>query len=375
MESSPEIYELRLDKITLLRYTLGFKGTVVIGGGSVEQRQGLLIGLRSGSHIAWTEASPLPGFSQESLQEIEEALISWSESLRLHPQVLRLTGTGDIVNTGLKPLPSHPALHFGLSSALVSLITQKLRISHAELWGLDHRAAIPVNALIDGPPLSWLQQGRERMTQDYRSLKVKVGRQEIKNELAGVFSLARKLRKDISLRLDANRAWSFEEACDFCQQIEPLNIEYIEEPLRDPAGLERLHAETGIPIALDETLQQAFRPENRYKVPESGIAAWILKPTLLGDLTLLTSMADMARRRDVKCVLTSSFESDIGVRVLAELSSVLSPGMTCGLGTLRYFQDHLTSDSEVLDQPVIQLSNLSLEPSLDKTHVAKVYSW
>ena len=101
--------------------------------------------------------------------------------------------------------------------------------------------------------------------------------------------LGEELGDSISLRLDANRAWGYEEAAEFVRGAP--RFEYLEEPLADPARLPELAREFGVPVALDESLV-GMEPE---ELEEHRYArAVVLKPTLLGGISRTLRMAERA---------------------------------------------------------------------------------
>ena len=83
----------------------------------------------------------------------------------------------------------------------------------------------------------------------------------------------------IALRVDANRGWKFKQATEFALGIRDFNVEYCEEPLRNIKLLEKLYEQTGMQVALDETLWSNPDP---IELPKSGISSLILKPGILG---------------------------------------------------------------------------------------------
>lgn len=71
----------------------------------ISRREGLYIELRSEDRCGWGEISPLPGFSTESLEEAQDALLCWTK--------LWLSGEEE--------LPELPSAAFGISCALAEL--------------------------------------------------------------------------------------------------------------------------------------------------------------------------------------------------------------------------------------------------------------
>jgi len=86
-----------------------------------------------------------------------------------------------------------------------------------------------------------------------RHVKVKVG---FDDDVARITAVRDALGSEVSLRLDANGAWTLERAVEVLDAVTPLGIAAVEQPL--PRGrvndLARLRAETTVPVMVDESL-------------------------------------------------------------------------------------------------------------------------
>lgn len=151
----------------------------------------------------------------------------------------------------------------------------------------------------------------------YRSVKLKVGTRTVAEDAGLVRELGEGLGESISLRLDANRAWGYEEAAEFVGGTAGVRFEYVEEPLADPARLPGLVREFRVPVALDESLV-GMEPE---KVEETFAVAFVLKPMLLGGIARTLRVARRALRLGVTPVLSSAYESGVGTAALVALAA------------------------------------------------------
>jgi o-succinylbenzoate synthase len=188
--------------------------------------------------------------------------------------------------------------------------------------------AIRVNALI-GP--SSTEQEIDAAS-GFGTVKIKVGRGPLDEDIARIRKLRRRLGPGIAFRLDANRAWSPEQTLRFHREIGDPRLDYIEEPLRDPSRLGRLR---GIPIALDESLA-----ENSSLIGLPGLRAIVLKPTVSGGIGGTMSTMRDAASRGIKAVVSSTFESSIGLAALGRLA-LKAPGTVHGLGTAAWLAGDL----------------------------------
>jgi muconate cycloisomerase len=86
-----------------------------------------------------------------------------------------------------------------------------------------------------------------------RHVKLKVG---FDDDVARVGAVREALGPDVSLRLDANGAWTFDRAVAVLNAVGPLGIAAVEQPLaRGPVDdLARLRQATAVPVMVDESL-------------------------------------------------------------------------------------------------------------------------
>jgi o-succinylbenzoate synthase len=169
----------------------------------------------------------------------------------------------------------------------------------------------------------------------YDVVKMKVGRRGPLEDAALLRSLS--LPPGLRLRLDANRAWSWDEACSFLDAVAPLPIESLEEPLREPTldNLARLQGRTGIALALDESLP-GLGPQK--VVERRPVRRLVLKAGGLGGLRACCALAEQAKRAGMTCVVTSALDSAVGVAAAAHLAAAVDTdaALAHGLSTTEW---------------------------------------
>ena len=84
----------------------------------------------------------------------------------------------------------------------------------------------------------------------FRCLKAKVAIGDDAGRLAAIRAAA---GPDMEIRIDANGAWSVDEALASLRVLEPVGIELCEEPVAGLDAIARVSASTLVPIAIDET--------------------------------------------------------------------------------------------------------------------------
>jgi len=168
------------------------------------------------------------------------------------------------------------------------------------------------------------------------SRKVKVGGRPVPEDSERINTMTAALAPGHRLRLDANQSWSLEEATAFIRGLsQPERVEYLEEPCQDPLTIPELYhlTEQRIKFALDETLASPPRPLSEL-VGMVGLAALVLKPTVLGGLNVCLDLHALGSAKGLLSVVSSSFESSVGLAHLTVLASVLNSGS----GALRQSQ-------------------------------------
>lgn len=283
----------------LWRYDLPLHRPLTTGGGL--RRRGLIL---EADGAGLGEAAPIPGYHPRTLDVVEA-------------QICRALRDGEP--------PGDASARFCIEGAALSLAAARQGRRPAALLVSDPAPAAPLNALIDAADPA--AQARDLVARGCAAVKIKVGRRPLDQEIAAIRAVS-EAAPGLRIRLDANRAWSFTDARRFCDALVGIEIDYLEEPLRDPARLAALHAETGVSIGLDESLS-----EDTETFPE-GTAALVIKPTVVGGLAAALRLSAAAQEIGAQAVISATFETSVGLGLLAELACATSPTPPPqGLGT------------------------------------------
>ncbi|EHJ94729.1 o-succinylbenzoate synthase [Vreelandella boliviensis] len=311
-------------QLALYRYSLPFRQPLMFKGNRLSNRQGLLVCING----QWGEIAPLPGFSTETLAEAQ------AESLACLATMQR----------GEKARPKLPSVQFGFDCA-------------QRQWPANLPAPLPPYPLLQGAPRE-LMLGLDNIVTGWVALppsrlKLKVARYAMEEELALINQLAIRL-PTTKLILDANGGWTREEAQRFCARLPLKQIDYLEEPCAALADTIAVAAATGIPIALDETLS---RQEEWHYHPQ--LKALVIKPTLIGSLSACEALVKRARADNLRVVVSSSFESDLGLGLVARLASEWASDEPPGLDTGHWLAERVTTAAgEVMTENLHCLSKM-----------------
>lgn len=295
----------------IYRWQIPLDAGVVLRERRLKTRDGLFIQLKEQGREGWGEIAPLPGFSHETLDEVQPAVMAWVQAWR----------------DGASPaLPAQPSAAFGLSCALAELAGQLPQPA-------DYRAAMLCTGDPDELFAALAALPGEKLA------KVKVGLYEAVRD-GMVVNLLLESIPDLRLRLDANRAWTPLKARQFAKYVAPANrprIAFLEEPCQSREASLAFAEETSIAIAWDESLREA----DFTFTPQPGVSAVVIKPTLTGSLQKVAQQVAAAHALGLTAVISSSLESSLGLTQLARIAAWLTPGTVPGLDTLQLMTTQL----------------------------------
>jgi len=284
------------------------------------------------------ECAPLPDLSCDALPDYE---------FHLQKACLDFETTGKIDYEGLRPYPS---ILFGLETALLHFE----RGSFA-LWDTPFsrgEAGIPINGLIwMGTYEEMSLQIEEKIRLGYTCIKLKIGAIDFERELALIGQIRQRFSPEtMTLRVDANGAFSPEDAPSKLARLSELGLHSIEQPIRAGqwAEMAALTASSPIPIALDEELIGCHLPADKRRLLQDIKPQFIvLKPSLHGGIQGCTEWIELAEDLNIGWWITSALESNIGLNAIAQWTATLGNPMQQGLGTGLLYTNNVEMPLEI----------------------------
>ena len=344
---------VRITAIGAIPYGLPLREPVVWGGEAHGRRHGLLVRAEGEGVVGWGDAAPLPGFSAETLDEVEAQLADLAATLRGRAFAPSDLLPGGAVDRALAVLDPAPSTRFGIDLAFADLAAQALGRTLPQALHPDPAVTLRLNGLVMGTGESAAASARALAEAGYPAVKVKVGRQGVDDDVGLVAGVRAALPDAVALRLDANRAWDWDTAVRWAEGVEGLAIDYVEEPLAEPDRLPELWHDTGLPLAVDESVQEG-------REIRGWASAAVLKPTLVGGLSATLRLAAEARAVGVRPVLSAAFESGVGLRGIAALAAATG-AEPAGLDTYRWLRADVTGPLP-FDRPSIDVPALFAAP-------------
>jgi L-Ala-D/L-Glu epimerase / N-acetyl-D-glutamate racemase len=277
-------------------------------------------------YVGLGEAAPLEPYDGVSADQTSAALEACRRTLMHAARLDRAEILAEC--SRLAELPQALA---AIDLALWDLTGRRAAQPVWRLLGADEPREVEVNYTIAaGDPAGAAGEARHASRAGFRSVKVKVGHED---DPERVGAIRRAVGDQISIRLDANGAWSVAEAAAGLRALEAWGIELCEEPVSGLAQVAELSALTTVPLSIDETASDSAALDRRV------CEALCLKIARCGGISGLLETARRARVAGYDVYLASTLDGPLGVAAALHAAAVLRPTRPCGLATLALFAD------------------------------------
>ncbi len=202
------------------------------------------------------------------------------------------------------------------------------------------RATAPVNATV---PAVGPQRAAEIVAASgCATVKVKVAQagQSLGDDLARVAAVRDALGPGGAIRVDANGAWTVEEAIDALPRLDRAadGLEYAEQPCASVPDLARVRRAVSVPIAADESIRQASDPHAVVRAEAADVI--VLKVQPLGGVRACLALAD---ELGLPITVSSALESSVGIAAGVALAAALPNTNAAGLSTVALLRHDVTS--------------------------------
>ncbi len=323
-------------KVRFKEYILQFNFAAGTSRGILHRKKSWFILISDGQqHMpAIGECSPIPGLSRDAADNISEKIQHVCHAIE---------NDEDLPND----LNKFPAVRFGIETALRDLKHK----GDKKLFPSEFtrgKVGISINGLIwMGSKQDMYKRIEQKIDQGFRCLKLKIGAIGFDDEL----DLLRQIRKsfqpqDLEIRLDANGAFTPDEALQKLRALSKFHIHSLEQPIK-PGFTEKmafLCEKSPIPIALDEELIGHFNTIQKEKLLKDINPSYIIiKPTLLGGFKESEEWISIANKKNTGWWITSALESNIGLNSIAQWTHTFKTNMYQGLGTGMLYSNNIPS--------------------------------
>lgn len=263
-----------------------------IAHGSSDYRENIFLQIIHDTKVAYGEAAVVPYYGITGEQILEDLKRTIQPEMILKREALSTVGRF-----------SHSMSACAYTSAIQGLLVQGSGHIEGDLIGKRYQRGSSFTIAYQPDVQKMLDSIQ---TCGFSTIKLKAG---FKDDVQRIHRIRERF-PDLTIRLDANQGWTFEQACKIISELNTLHIELIEEPIKGTVEQLRILSELGdIPILLDETVQTV---EDLKKFAPS-VAGIVVKLAKSGGPQAARVLIEEAKQLGLEVLLSCMIESSLGI--------------------------------------------------------------
>jgi L-Ala-D/L-Glu epimerase len=322
---------VRLEEIEVIPYSLPFREPYITARGELHDRELILVRIRGEGLEGLGETASLALRGGPSIEAIAEEIRE-----RCWPGLLEGELEPHRIWSAIARCRNRGASAEAIAAVDIALHDVAAQSAGQPVWQLlGAKRAEPVicNAtLAAGNPsatqamlVSWVAQG-------FQTFKLKVG---LPGDVTQVATVRETLGDDVAIRVDANGAWSVDDAAKRLEALARHRIELAEQPVGTYEQMVEVRRRVQVPISADESLVSPFDARRAKELDAADIAA--VKLAKVGGIAAALEIAEV-----LPTYLSSALEGPVGITAAAHAVQALrtrgsDAGVAHGLATERLF--------------------------------------
>ena len=293
---------------SLARLSIPLREPFATSGGLITARELVLLKLEDDDGaVGYGEAAPLPSYDGVSVDEVAAALLAGAAA--------------------------QPYARTAEEMAHLDLEARR----EGRPIGEPGAEAIPVNRTLGaGPPEEVAARAAAGVREGFSCFKVKVG---LPDDLERVAAVRLAVGPWPAIRLDANGAWSVEQAVSAINQLAQFDIQLVEQPCRTLEEMAEVRRAVSVPVAADESV--ATPADVRAAVAAGACDVVNVKLAPSGGFGAAREALREASQHGMATFISSTLDGPWGIAAALQLAAAERVQLACGLATLELFDASL----------------------------------
>jgi L-alanine-DL-glutamate epimerase-like enolase superfamily enzyme len=322
---------VKLEELEVFPYSLPFREPYITARGELRERELILVRIRGEGLEGWGETAALSLRGGVGIDRIAAEIRE-----RCWPGLLDGELDPKRIWSSIARCRNRGASAQAVAAVDIALHDLVGRSSGEPVWRLlGAQEAVPVvcNATLPAAnPSETRVLARKWAAEGFRTFKLKVG---LPGDVTQVATVRQTLGDEIEIRVDANGAWSVDDAADRLSALERHRIELAEQPVGTFEQMVDLRRRVEVRVSADESLVSAYDARRARDLGACDVAA--VKVAKVGGLGAALEIAET-----MPSYLSSSLEGPVGITAAAHAVQALGvrggdAGLAHGLATERLF--------------------------------------
>lgn len=322
---------MQLEELEVIPYSLPFREPYVTARGELTERRLILIRIRGEGLEGLGETAALSLRGGVSIDGIAGEIRD-----RCWPALLDGGVEPDRIWSAIARCRNRGASAQAVAAVDIALHDLVGQASGDPVWrllGATESRPVTCNATLPAAnPAATRKLCEEWQARGFRTFKLKVG---LPGDVTQVATVRQTLGADVTIRVDANGAWSVDDAADRLMALAKHGLELAEQPVGTFEQMVELRRRVDVKIAADESLVSPFDARRARELGACQIAA--VKVAKVGGLGAALEIAEV-----MPSYISSALEGPVGITAAAHAVQALrsgggDAGVAHGLATERLF--------------------------------------
>ncbi|MCP0916367.1 muconate/chloromuconate family cycloisomerase [Acinetobacter indicus] len=272
--------------------------------------------------VGWGEATTIGGlgYGEESPESVKTNIDTYFAPLLKTLAGLNFAQTMRALK---KNINGNRFAKCAIQTALLDIQAQRLGLPLSEILGGRLRDSVPVLwVLASGNTEKDIAEAQKMIEiKRHNVFKLKIGSRPVEEDVEHVLAIKKALGKDVSIRVDVNRAWSELEAIKGIQLLQDGGVDLIEQPcdIENLDAMRRLTRRFDIAIMADESL---MGPNSAYQIARNnGASVFAVKVAQSGGLIEGCEVGKIAKLANIDLYGGTMLEGPVGTIASAHVFS------------------------------------------------------
>ena len=309
--------KLKITSIDIYKSDIELKEPFKIAIMEISASQSVFIKINTNEGLyGFGEANPFWGITGET-QAINLAGAAELAKLLLHKNPLNIEKMMREIDGFLV---HNSTLRSAFDMALYDLLGKTAELPLYALLGGEKRTFWTDNTIGIGDPDYVAQKAVQYKNQGFQAIKVKLGTTN-EMDIKRIRKVREAIGDDLPIRVDANQGWNYKTAVEVLNALEPMGVEYCEQPIAywDYENLRRIRQNTSIAIMADESL---FDHYDAFKLASMGCCDYFnIKLAKSGGIHTALKINAIAEGAGIICMVGCMMETRLGLTAAAHIVS------------------------------------------------------
>lgn len=206
-----------------------------------------------------------------------------------------------------------PAAKAAIDIACFDIAGKKLNVPVYQLIGGRYHEKFPITHVLSiGTPEKMAEEAAERVAMGYRSFKMKVGT-EVMKDVERIQAVRERVGDLINIRVDVNQGWhNASTTLKGLHALRDVHLDWLEQPVDadDIDAMVEIKSKTDVTLMIDEGLHG--QKEMREIIAKRAADKVNIKLMKCGGIYPAMKLANMAEMAGIECQIGSMVESSIG---------------------------------------------------------------